>query len=198
MKAQMSAVPEGEGVVAPEPERPPVQVRVVPRGRVVHTEEAAAKVKQSAIRKADGFKLKITTAAAQIDHLIAARKKKTQGFDKAAEQHKAEIVGFTSLIREGEQRKENIKGQMYLLQLQVSLLQDKGVHIEAVMGANKQDIAATKILLQAAQQKAEEAGAQDQPKIDQLTKTRNKLVERLYHHQLLHPGCISEKAETDV
>lgn len=197
MKVQMSAVPEGEGVeTAPEPA--PVRVRMYPRGHTVHTEKAAQKVKASALRKVENFKKKITQAQSQLDHLKAERNKKASRFVYSAEQYDREIAAMSAKTVELAMRSESLQGEITRLQEKVKLMQADSGRVMQARNKIMQDLAATGILLKAAQQKVKEAGLENTPKIDQLTKTRDKLITRLYHHQLLHPGTLPEKADTDA
>ena len=170
--------------------------RTIPGGVGTITEGAIAKRNADALLRADSLKVKITDLQIEIDSF----KNKRDRITTALCGEKDQLVADLEVLKQGLTDTET---QQEARQNEISRLRSKADLVEQEMARITQSVAllmgrtiATQGGIAANERHILWAATQDQPKIDQLSGKRDKLITRLYHLQNLHPALSSAEKES--
>lgn len=171
--------------------------RTIPGGVGTITEGAAEKRNADALRRADGLKEKISALQLDIDRFKNSRDRAIKALRGEKDQLTGDLADLTQKIRIGKTRQEDLDQQIEAAEQTIVRLQQEKVQVEEFDNLLKDRIGVTQDRSAANTLHLGWAAAQDQPKIDQLTGKRDKLIMRLYHLQNLHPGIFPEKESNE-
>ncbi|KKN75953.1 hypothetical protein LCGC14_0375100 [marine sediment metagenome] len=170
--------------------------RTIPGGVGTITEGVIAKRNADAKHRADNLKVKITDMQIEIDTFKNKRDQIIKVLRGEKDQLDGELAELLNDMKILEKQQEDLEEEIKKSQLRVTALQAQVLDTQTYV-VNMKD--ALKIYQEKTATNAHHiswAATQDQPKIDQLTVKRDKLITRLYHLHNLHPALSSAEKES--
>ncbi len=170
--------------------------RTIPGGVGTITEGAIAKRNADALHRAEQMKVKITDLQIEIDTFKNKRDRITSALYVEKDQLDGDLEVLEQGLTDTEAQQEDRQNEISRLRIKADLIEQEMVRVTQSVALLKGRMITTQGGAAANERHISWAATQDQPKIDQLTVKRDKLITRLYHLQNLHPGVLPEKEST--